>query len=125
MKGARDVVFVRGLKAETTVGIYGWERKAPQPVVLDLELAARDGASWHSDEIADTLDYAVVVAEVRGLLQRSRFNLLERLAEEVAAFLMERFAAPWVRVSIRKAFAVTGAEAGVTLERVAPGLPAT
>ncbi len=115
-----DVIFVRKLKAETVVGIYGWERKTAQPVVLDLELATPHSRACQSDDIGDAIDYSTLVTEVRDLLARSRFNLLERLADEVAGHLLQRFGSPWVRVSISKAFALAGAEAGVSVERGRP-----
>ena len=34
-----DIVFVEALKIDTLIGIYDWERRAKQPVVLDLEMA--------------------------------------------------------------------------------------
>ena len=35
-----DIVFIRGLRIETTIGIYDWEKEIRQPVVLDLEMAS-------------------------------------------------------------------------------------
>src|SRR5690606_4428994 len=34
-----DIVFIEGLRIETIIGLYDWERRTRQPVVLDLELA--------------------------------------------------------------------------------------
>ncbi|MCG6862694.1 MAG: dihydroneopterin aldolase, partial [Chromatiaceae bacterium] len=31
-----DIVFLRGLRIETVIGIYDWEREIKQPVILDL-----------------------------------------------------------------------------------------
>ena len=34
-----DIIFLKDLKIETVVGIYDWERKIKQTVILDLEMA--------------------------------------------------------------------------------------
>ena len=37
-----DVLFLKDFKLETIIGLYEWERKAPQPILIDLEI----GLSW-------------------------------------------------------------------------------
>ena len=34
-----DIVFIRGLRADTVIGVYDWERNVRQSVLLDLEMA--------------------------------------------------------------------------------------
>ncbi|MGB1905789.1 MAG: dihydroneopterin aldolase, partial [Spongiibacter sp.] len=38
MKAAMDIVYVRGLRIDTLIGIHDFEREHRQTVVLDLEL---------------------------------------------------------------------------------------
>src|SRR5690606_30784501 len=33
-----DIVFLRGLRVDTVIGVYGWERQIRQTLSLDLEL---------------------------------------------------------------------------------------
>ena len=33
-----DLVFINQLQLNTIIGIHDWERKQPQPVVLDIEI---------------------------------------------------------------------------------------
>ena len=35
-----DIVYIKGLRAATVIGVYDWERSVRQQVVLDLELAS-------------------------------------------------------------------------------------
>jgi len=35
-----DIIFLRGLRIETVIGIHDWEKEIKQPVVLDLEMSA-------------------------------------------------------------------------------------
>ncbi len=34
-----DSVFIKGLRVETVIGVYDWERNITQPLIIDLELA--------------------------------------------------------------------------------------
>ena len=35
-----DIVFVKGLKIDTVIGIYDWERKIRQDIILDIEMSS-------------------------------------------------------------------------------------
>jgi 7,8-dihydroneopterin aldolase/epimerase/oxygenase len=36
-----DIVFICGLKIDTVIGIYDWERNIRQTLILDLEIIHR------------------------------------------------------------------------------------
>lgn len=113
-----DRVLIEALKAEASIGIFEWEQKIRQQVVIDLELAADAARAAASDRIEDAVDYKAVSKRVRELAGGERWGLVETLAEAVARCLREEFGIPWVRVSIRKPGAVTGSAAvGVCIER--------
>jgi dihydroneopterin aldolase len=94
-------IFIEGLRVDAWVGIYSRERIAPQTVEFDLSFGVPEVAAAH-DDIADTIDYAEVVACIRSELAQRHFNLIETLGEFVADLLCNKFAAPWVRVRIAK-----------------------
>ncbi|MBK1621100.1 dihydroneopterin aldolase [Lamprobacter modestohalophilus] len=115
-----DIVFIKGLRIETVIGIYDWEKAIRQPVVLDIEMGTdvRRGAT--SDKIEDALDYKAVSKRLKQFVSESRFELVETLAERCAAIILEEFSVPWVRLSLNKIGAVTDAEGvGVIIERMA------
>jgi dihydroneopterin aldolase len=118
-----DIVYIRELRADTIIGVYDWERTVRQSVLLDLELAADNRAAAAGDRIADALDYAAVSDRVLSFLEGSEFQLIETMAEQVAALLMAEFAVPWLRLRLAKPGAVARArEVGVIIERgVKPG----
>ena len=33
-----DIIYINDLRIETIIGIYGWERKTKQTVVLEIEM---------------------------------------------------------------------------------------
>ena len=113
-----DIVFLRGLRIETTIGIYDWEKQIKQPVVLDLEMGADVARGAATDRIEDALDYKRVSKRLKAFVAESRFELVETLAERCAALLREEFGVPWLRLSVNKIGAVSGAaDVGVIIER--------
>lgn len=115
-----DIIFVRELRVETLIGIYAWEKQAPQALQLDLEIGLPDSRPCTSDDINDALDYADVVRRIRQMLAERHFNLLEALAEQIARLLIDDFRSPWVRVSVAKLQAIRDCRmVGITIERSA------
>lgn len=113
-----DIVFVRDLRIDTTIGVYDWERQIKQTVRVELEMAADVARAAESDAIHDTLDYKAVSKRIIGFVESSRFQLVETLAERIADILINEFRIPWVRLSVGKPGAVRGArEVGVVIER--------
>ena len=113
-----DLVFLRGLRIETVIGIYDWEKAIRQPVVLDLEMGADVARAAATDRIADALDYKAVAKRLKQFVGEGRFELVETLAERCAELVREEFGVPWVRLTVNKAGAVTDAEGvGVIIER--------
>lgn len=113
-----DSVLIEDLVVETVVGVYDWERKVTQNLVIDLEMAWDNTVPGRSDDVADALDYAAVSARVESCLQTLRPKLLEHGAEVLARTLREEFGIQWLRLAIRKPGAVPAAQAvGVRIER--------
>jgi 7,8-dihydroneopterin aldolase/epimerase/oxygenase len=113
-----DIVFLRGLRIETVIGIYDWERKIKQPVVLDIEMAGDIARAAASDQIEDTLDYKAISKRLKQFVSESRFELVETLAERCAAIIRDEFGVRWVRLKLDKIGAVSDAQGvGVIIER--------
>lgn len=113
-----DIVYIRELRAATVIGVYDWERSVRQIVVLDLELAADNRRAAASDRVGDAMDYAALSARVLAYIEESEFQLIETLAEQVAALVMAEFGVPWLRLRLAKPGAVAQArDVGVLIER--------
>ena len=113
-----DIIFIEDLRAETWIGIYPREKAIPQTVEISLRIGVSTASAGASDDIRDTVDYAVVVERLRADLAQSHFNLLEKLTEHIATWLLENFAAQWVRVSVAKIGILPGVKrVGVVIER--------
>lgn len=117
-RAVMDIVFIRDLRIETVIGIYDWERKIKQPVVLDLEMGFDIAQAAASDAIDDTLDYKAVSKRLIDFVSNSEFQLVETLAERCAAIILDEFGVPWVRLTLNKIGAVSAArDVGVIIER--------
>ncbi|VFP84226.1 Dihydroneopterin aldolase [Candidatus Erwinia haradaeae] len=113
-----DTLFINQLTIITTIGIYNWEKKFPQKLLLDIEIAQDQRAASASDDIQYCLNYTEIVEAIISLVSRRHFNLIERVAEEVAACLLNQFSSLWVRVKVSKPNAVPQTQqVGVMIER--------
>ena len=113
-----DIIYLHGLKAETLIGIWDWERKIRQTVVIDLEMAADVRRAAQSDQVEDTLNYKSVAKRVQQFVADSEFQLVETLAERIAEIVSTEFDVPWVRVKVNKPGAIRNSrDVGVIIER--------
>ena len=113
-----DIIYLNALAIETVIGIYDWEREIKQTVILDLEMAADIRKAAASDQIEDTLNYKAVAKRLINFVGESEFQLVETMAEKVAAIILDEFDGTWVRLNINNKGAVRYAgDVGVIIER--------
>ena len=97
-----DRLLIHDLATSCRLGVTEAERAAPQPVWFDLELAIDAARAAKRDDVRDAVDYARLVREGKGLAESRSWNLLETLAEVVAARILQDFATPRVVVRVKK-----------------------
>lgn len=113
-----DIIFLRELKIDTLIGVYEWEKRVPQTLQIDLEIALPSSLACQTDNIDDALNYADIVRDIQKALASRHYNLLEALAESIAQILIDDFKAPWVKVSVAKLQAIRGSKmVGISIER--------
>lgn len=113
-----DIIYLHDLKIECVIGIWDWERKIKQSVIIDLDMGFDIRRAARSDSIEDTLNYKAVAKRLQEFVGASEFQLVETMAERVAEILLTDFKLGWVRVRINKRGAVRGAgDVGVVIER--------
>ncbi len=113
-----DIIFLRELKIETLIGVYEWEKRVPQTLQIDLEIALPNQLAGKSDNIDDALNYADVVLHLQQVLASKHFHLLEALVEHIAHIVLNEFKCPWVKVSAAKLQAIRGCRmVGISIER--------
>jgi dihydroneopterin aldolase len=113
-----DHILIRDLKLETLIGVYAWEKKLPQTVLLDLDIGMISKKVFESGLLENTLDYSQVVKRLQVLAEKHDHVLLECFAEAVAQIVLKEFQAPWVRVRTRKLALLPGVrEIGIEIVR--------
>ena len=113
-----DTVYIDGLKIDTVIGIYDWERKIKQRVIIDVEISCNITAAAKSDAIADACDYASISARITEFAESSQFQLIETLAEQTAQLVVSEFNVPEIKLWVSKPDAVKNAEnVGIKITR--------
>ena len=111
-------IFISDLRVVTRIGIYDWEQRLSQPLLINLDIEPGSAAACASDNFADALDYAAVVARVKAFAAEHPHKLLERFAAALADLLRAEFGARWVSVSVAKPAPIAGVrQIGVVVER--------
>lgn len=111
---ARLHVFVRELRIDAEIGIYGHEYGRKQPLLIDVELEILAGPIEH---ISDTLNYEDVAARAQAIADAGHVMLIETFAERLARACLEdeRVVQARVRVEKPEALAPRAAAAGVEM----------
>ena len=116
-------VFVRDFVLQCSIGVHQYEREATQRVRINLDLAVREGDSNGNldDDLANVVCYEELTKGVRKLVGGDHVNLVETLAEDVAALCLIDDRVRSARVRIEKLDILEDAvSVGVEIERFNP-----
>lgn len=110
-------VFVRDLVLKCQIGVHPHERGGVQRVRINVELEVTDDGTA-DDNIRNVVSYEDIVSAVKRLIDGDHINLVETLAERIAAALLKdrRVNAARVRVEKLDVFS-EAAGVGVEIER--------
>lgn len=95
-------VFVRDLVLPCNIGVHRHERDAPQRVRINLDLAVREDDAPIDDSIGNVVCYEDVASGVRAIVGAGHINLVETLAERLAAFCLKDVRIETVRIRVEK-----------------------
>ncbi|MGA2092333.1 MAG: dihydroneopterin aldolase [Sedimentisphaerales bacterium] len=94
-----DKIRINDLLLRCIIGINDWERTQKQDVIINVTLYADLNKPCQTDNLKDSVDYKEIKKEIIAMVESSSFNLIERLAGEIAKICL---AHPLVRaVQIR------------------------
>jgi dihydroneopterin aldolase len=95
-------IVIDGLRLRCHVGVPDDELAVAQELLLHVLLEPR--ADWNqlNDDIARTIDYAAVVAELESLACARPRRLIETLAVDAVDFLMAKYPLQRTRITIEK-----------------------
>lgn len=111
-------VFVRDLVVKALIGIHDHEKKAPQKLIINVDLSVTDTGPNHADEISNVVCYEKVVNAIKAIVSSGHVNLVETLAENIASGILENPHVHGARIRIEKPDAfVDAASVGIEIER--------
>ena len=99
---APDAILVNGLELSAHIGVPDAERVEAQRLTLNLVLVPSAPLSDLGDELGRTVDYFALTRRVRQLAGARPRRLIETLAEEICACVLEEFSVRAVEVELRK-----------------------
>jgi 7,8-dihydroneopterin aldolase/epimerase/oxygenase len=95
-----DRISLRGLRVRGFHGVFDFERRDGQDFVIDVELELSLARAAASDDVADTVHYGELAGRLAEVVAGEPVNLIETLAERLAAVCLadDRVAAATVTV---------------------------
>ena len=112
-------VFVRDLNVQALIGIHDHEKRDPQKLRISIDLTVEETDTSHEDQIHNVVCYEKVVNSIKDIINSGHINLVETLAETIAARTLENKLVLAARVRIEKPDAFDDADCvGVEIERI-------
>ncbi|QDT42796.1 D-erythro-7,8-dihydroneopterin triphosphate epimerase [Gimesia alba] len=113
-----DQIHISDLLLRTIIGINEEERNKRQDVLINLTMQVDLKAAGRSDEISDAVNYRTITKEIIDLVENSQFQLVEKMADEVAKICLKDERVQQTTIRIEKPGALRFARSvGVTVER--------
>jgi len=97
-----DKIMARGMTFKACHGVLAFEKAEPQTFRVDADLLLDTSIAGKSDDIKDTVSYAEVFALIRNIVEQESYQLLEALAENIAAALLFQFPIAGVEITVYK-----------------------
>ncbi len=119
-----DLIRLAGVRATGFHGVLAEEKRVGQEFVVDVELSVDLARAGTSDDLAHTVSYAEVAADVVTRITTGSHDLIETLAEEIAADCLLRPLVERVTVTVHKPQAPVGVPFGDVAIRVVRHRPA-
>ena len=121
------IITINGLSLMACVGVPDEELAAPQRLCFDLRFAALFQPAELNDDLSATVDYSKVSQRVEEIAHARARRLIETLADEIAAKLLEEFQLRWMEITLRKFILPNTEFVAVTVRRertiYSPSLP--
>jgi 7,8-dihydroneopterin aldolase/epimerase/oxygenase len=97
-----DRITIRGIRGIGHHGVFDHERRDGQEFSVDVRLDVSTSTAADSDDLADTVDYGAVASAVHAIIVGEPVDLVETLAERIAATCLGFAAVDRVVVTVHK-----------------------
>ena len=116
----RDRITLTGVRVRAHHGVFDFEREQGQEFVIDVSVAVDLSAAASGDDLGRTVHYGELAEAVVAAVERDPVDLIETVAERVAAVALAHPAVEEVEVTVHKPEAPIGvpfADVAVTIVR--------
>lgn len=86
-----DKILLTGLELFGRHGCSAEERKYTQPFIVDAELYFDISKAAATDDLAETIDYVAVLADIKAIVEGTSRNLIETVALEIVDTLLSKY----------------------------------
>lgn len=117
---SRDRIAVRGIEAYGYHGVLPEERQKGQSFVVDIEIGIDVTDAAASDDLAKTVDYALLAGDAVAIVQGKPRDLIETVAAQIAELMLTYDRVDRATVTVHKPHAPVGVpftDVSVTVER--------
>jgi len=97
-----DSIILTGLRVKAHHGVYDFERENGQDFVIDVTVWLDLRTAAASDDVSRTIHYGELANEVTAAAQHNPVDLIETVAERIAAVVLLHEAAERVQVTVHK-----------------------
>jgi dihydroneopterin aldolase len=97
-----DEIRIEQLEISARIGVPEEERVTPQRLTINISFWPYQQTRDLADNIHNAVNYSVVADETKSFVRGQSVNLIETLADQVAAHLLKTFPIQKVTVEVRK-----------------------
>lgn len=113
-----DMVFVKGLKIDTVIGVYDWERAIKQSLIIDAKIYCNIQDASKTDDVIHAVNYKTVCEDIEKICHEMKAKLLESLAENICQYILNHYPCDAIALTIHKPNAIRQAQSvGVSITR--------
>lgn len=97
-----DKIKINELSIRCIIGSEDYEREEEQEVLISLTLYGDFSRAARTDDLQHTVDYSELKEKVTNIARKSKFQLIEALAQRTAEIALEYEKVEKVTVSVKK-----------------------
>ena len=83
------IIKIKNLRFKTFLGIHQWEKHIEREIIINAVIETDHNLAMQSDNIADTIDYDVIIAKIKNFIENNHCQLIEKMVGEIMNLIME------------------------------------
>lgn len=83
------IIKIKNLRLKTIIGIYDYEQKIDRDIIINATIKTNFNDSLVTDDINDAIDYDIIINQIKDIVQKNKFKLVEKLAQEILDSIMK------------------------------------